>query len=74
MEIENIACALPVFSDLDFFSRSLSIVTRISIFLFMFCFVLLPWHLQEVISVLFEHGISKWRRAHSFFVKTCSLL
>lgn len=74
MAIENISCVLPAFSDLekDFFS--FSIVTRISIFLFLFCFVLKAWHPQEVISALFEHWISKWRRAQPFFVKTCSLL
>lgn len=74
MAIENISRVLPAFCDLEKRFFSLSIVTRISIFLFLLCFVLKAWHPQEVISVLFEHWISKWRRAHPFFVKMCSLL
>lgn len=73
--IENTCCVLPAFSDLEIYFFSLSIVTRISIFLFfLFCFVLKAWHLQEVFAELFEHWISKWGRAHLLFVKMCSLL
>lgn len=75
MAIENIFCVLPAFSDLEKTGGfCLSIVTRISVFLFLFCFVLKAWHLQEVISELFEHWISKWGRAHPLFVTMCSIL
>lgn len=68
---ENTSCVLCPFSDLEKHVFSLSIVTRISIFLLifvcLFCFVLKAWLLQEGIAVHFEHCISKWRRAHPFF-------